>query len=263
MASQVLVRWIGYEILEPAWARAALHLDCREDLKVQNILWPVSLWSAAAQAICLPLVLNLSAEGRLFSPPSPTSWVKRCPQIPLHRRALGPLCHRPLQPVVAVEVTGFPILKRGGQGSRRVGVGKSGTISFFPLSRGRIKWDKAEPLQIHEKIEGKNRSNNTLPTSTEDGIFYTVLLPECTHIYSSIDGQACQEYYSRLTGGKSGTGSKTISWAEARTKTSVSLPNTLLWVPLTLCLQPPIREESTPPFPTQGCTRSDPGKDIS
>lgn len=38
MASQVLVRWIGYEILEPAWARAALHLDCREDLKVQNIL---------------------------------------------------------------------------------------------------------------------------------------------------------------------------------------------------------------------------------
>ena len=57
----------------------------------------------------------------------------------------------------AVEVTGFPILKRGGQGSRRVGVGKSGTISFFPLSRGRIKWDKVEPLQIHEKIEGNRR----------------------------------------------------------------------------------------------------------
>lgn len=38
MASQVLVRWLGYETLELAWTRAALHLDCREDLKVQNIL---------------------------------------------------------------------------------------------------------------------------------------------------------------------------------------------------------------------------------
>ena len=63
----------------------------------------------------------------------------------------------PFQPVVAVEVTGFPILKRGGPGSRRVGVSKSRIISFFPFIWRQKQWDKAEPLQIHEKTE-VNRS---------------------------------------------------------------------------------------------------------
>lgn len=53
----VLLIPFGYEMLAPAWTRVALHLDYRNDLKVQNIPWPDLPWAALVQAVCLPFIL--------------------------------------------------------------------------------------------------------------------------------------------------------------------------------------------------------------
>lgn len=64
-----------------------------------------------------------------------------------------------------------------------------------------MEWDKAESLA---------NIRRDLYVPMEYHILHSTLLPEHTHIRHSIYGQTCQEYYSRLTGGESGTESKTM-----------------------------------------------------